>query len=144
MVFRIRCFFDDDEDEVGMGERTDSVSFYVESRLDPSAAETENGALDLLRKLEETERMKTIRSLSFKGVGAFPAQYAGGVIPTKRSDESLLREASKNSLAAVKLIGDTVALAIPNVSKPGDSRDSSGGSTPRPSYMKQTGVASIN
>jgi hypothetical protein len=129
-----------EEDDMGMGERTDSVSFYAQSRLDPNAVERKNGALDLFRRLEEQMRVKSIRSGAFKGEGAFSAQYVGGVIPKERTQTSLLREAKQNNLTAVVLEIDKVVLAIPRLSKPGVSNDSSVGEAPlpKPTYMKRT------
>jgi hypothetical protein len=136
--------FETEEDDMGMGmgmgERTDSVSFYVQSRLEPNAEETESRILDLSRRLEDPARVKTIRSGAFKGEGAFSAQYVGGVIPKERTQTSLLREAKQNNLTAVVQEIDKVVLAIPRLSKPGVSNDSSVGEVPlpKPTYMKRT------
>lgn len=134
--------FGNDEDEGGMGERTDSESYYVESAVASSAAEPGGEAFKLVADLAAKQRLDDIRSGAFKGGGKFSCTYVGGMVPKERSGASRLMEAGQSCLAQVALNGDQVVVDIPKNSKPGVPKVSTEGAntpdTPRPSSMKRT------
>lgn len=135
---KTECFGNDD----GEGERvrTYSASYDVESGVVTSSSSTDTVEIRVAEQkaMIEQRRYNLVRNLQG---GKFPYSFAGIVPDTERTEESLTREARKNSLAPVVLNGGKPFLAIPVFSKAGIAKVSTGAARSaisRPSYMKRT------